>query len=52
MQKPILVLAALALLTFSCDTSKPQLTQEQYDALTDEQKRSVEFALDLSLIHI
>ena len=46
MQKPILVLAALALLTFSCDTSKPQLTQEQYDALTDEQKRSVEFALD------
>ena len=46
MKKPILVLAALALLTFSCDTSKPQLTQEQYDVLTDEQKRSVEFALD------
>ncbi|AMQ56176.1 PVC-type heme-binding CxxCH protein [Algoriphagus sanaruensis] len=46
MKKPILALAALGLLTFSCDTTKPQLTQEQYDALTDEQKRSVEFALD------
>lgn len=46
MRKPILALATLALLTFSCDTTKPQLTQEQYDALTDEQKRSVEFALD------
>lgn len=46
MKKPILALATLGLLTFSCDTTKPQLTQEQYDALTDEQKRSVEFALD------
>ncbi|MBC6368874.1 PVC-type heme-binding CxxCH protein [Algoriphagus sp. AK58] len=46
MKKPILALAAIGLLTFSCDTTKPQLTQEQYDALTDEQKRSVEFALD------
>jgi len=46
MKKPILALAALSLFTFSCDTTKPQLTQEQYDALSDEQKRSVEFALD------
>lgn len=46
MRKPILALAAFGLLTFSCDTTKPQLTQQQYDALTDEQKRSVEFALD------
>ena len=46
MKKSLLVLAALSLLTFSCDTTKPQLTQVQYDSLTNEQKRSVEFALD------
>lgn len=45
--KKYLCLAGISgLLFFACDTTKPQLTQEQYDALTDEQKRSVEFALD------
>ncbi|TDQ16388.1 putative membrane-bound dehydrogenase-like protein [Algoriphagus boseongensis] len=39
-----LVLASFFLI--SCEKEKPKLTQEQYDALTEEQKRSPEFALD------
>lgn len=46
MKNSIVGLCAAALLFFSCESTPPQLTQEQYDALTDEQKRSVEFALD------
>lgn len=41
-----LLMAGLALAIFSCEKTEPQLTQAEYDALTDEQKRSVEHALD------
>lgn len=46
MKKPILALALLSLLIFSCEKPRLQLTAEEYAALTDEQKRSVEHALD------
>ena len=39
-------LALASFIFFSCGNSKTQLSQEAYDALTDEQKRTVEFALD------
>lgn len=40
-------LFALALVTlFSCSKSKPKLTDTEYAALTDEQKRSPEHAID------
>lgn len=46
MKHPILALATLSLLIFSCEKPIPQLSLEEYNALTDEQKRSVEHALD------
>src|SRR5690606_23715907 len=46
MNKPLLALLFASALTFSCEKPKPQLTAEEYAALTDEQKRAVEFALD------
>lgn len=46
MQKNLLGLALLSVLTFSCENNKPQLSADEYAALTDEQKRSVEHALD------
>ncbi|WP_026969483.1 PVC-type heme-binding CxxCH protein [Algoriphagus terrigena] len=46
MNKPLLALLFVSALTFSCEKPKPQLTAEEYAALTDEQKRSVEHALD------
>lgn len=46
MNKPLIVLLCASALTFSCEKPRPQLTAEEYAALTDEQKRSVEFALD------
>ncbi|WP_026951266.1 PVC-type heme-binding CxxCH protein [Algoriphagus mannitolivorans] len=46
MKLRLLSFLGLSLWAFSCETSRPQLSQEEYDALTDEQKRSVEYALD------
>ena len=42
----LLSLLGISLFAFSCDTSRPQLSQEEYDSLSDEQKRSPEYALD------
>lgn len=38
--------AILASALFACEEPKPKLTDDEYAQLTDEQKRSVEFALD------
>ena len=46
MKKPFFGLAILSTLIFSCEKPIPQLTAEEYAALTDEQKRSVDHALD------
>jgi putative membrane-bound dehydrogenase-like protein len=46
MNKPILALALASALIFSCEKPIPQLTLEEYNALTEEQKRSIEHALD------
>ncbi|GAB3217875.1 c-type cytochrome [Algoriphagus aestuariicola] len=46
MNKPLLALLFVSALTFSCEKPIPQLSDEEYAALTDEQKRSVEHALD------
>jgi putative membrane-bound dehydrogenase-like protein len=46
MQKPLLGLALLSVLTFSCEKKPTQLSADEYAALTDEQKRSVDHALD------
>lgn len=46
MNKPLLGLLLASALTFSCEKPIPQLTDEEYAALTDEQKRSVAHALD------
>ncbi|WP_332914567.1 hypothetical protein [Algoriphagus boritolerans] len=46
MNKPILALLFVASLIYSCESPKPQLGDEEYAALTDEQKRSVDHALD------
>ena len=46
MKKPFFGLAILSTLIFSCEKPIPQLTAEEYAALSDEQKRSVEHALD------
>ncbi|GAA0878808.1 hypothetical protein GCM10009119_17760 [Algoriphagus jejuensis] len=46
MNKPLLSLAFASALIFSCESEKPKLSDEQYAELTDEQKRSAEFALD------
>jgi putative membrane-bound dehydrogenase-like protein len=46
MKYPLFGLAIASALFFSCESSKTQISQEQYDALTEEQKRSLEFALD------
>ena len=46
MKKPFFGLAILSTLIFSCEKPIPQLTADEYAALSDEQKRSVEHALD------
>lgn len=46
MKKQIFGLAILSTLIFSCEKPIPQLTADEYAALSDEQKRSVEHALD------
>jgi putative membrane-bound dehydrogenase-like protein len=46
MKSQFIVVAILASALFACNESKPKLTDEEYTLLTDEQKRSVEFALD------
>ena len=46
MNKPLLGLLFASTLIFSCEKPRPQLTDEEYAALTDEQKRSVDHALD------
>jgi putative membrane-bound dehydrogenase-like protein len=46
MNKPLLGLLLASALIFSCEKSTPQLSDEEYAALTDDQKRSVEHALD------
>lgn len=46
MNKPLLALLFASALTFSCEKPIPQLSDEEYAALTDEQKRSVAHALD------
>jgi putative membrane-bound dehydrogenase-like protein len=46
MQKHLFGLALLSVLTFSCEKKKTQLSADEYAALTDEQKRSVDHALD------
>ena len=46
MKKPFFGLVILSTLIFSCKKPIPQLTADEYAALSDEQKRSVEHALD------
>ncbi|MBN7812379.1 c-type cytochrome [Algoriphagus sp. H41] len=46
MKTSIPFLAIASVLIFSCESSKPQLTDEEYKALTDEQRRSPEYAVD------
>jgi len=46
MKSQFIVAAILASALFACNESKPKLTDEEYAQLTDEQKRSVEFAVD------
>ena len=46
MKKPFFGLVILSTLIFSCKKPIPKLTADEYAALSDEQKRSVEHALD------
>jgi putative membrane-bound dehydrogenase-like protein len=46
MKSQFIVTVILASVLFACNESKPKLTDEEYAQLTDEQKRSVEFAVD------
>jgi putative membrane-bound dehydrogenase-like protein len=46
MQKHLFGLALLSVLTFSCEKKKTQLSADEYAVLTDDQKRSVDHALD------
>ncbi len=46
MKSQFIVTVILASVLFACTESKPKLTDEEYAQLTDEQKRSVAFAVD------
>ncbi len=46
MKYQFLAASLIAVSIFSCTESKPKLTDAEYAQLSDEQKRSVEFALD------
>jgi putative membrane-bound dehydrogenase-like protein len=46
MKSQFIVAAILASALFACTESRPKLTDEEYAQLSDEQKRSVEFAVD------
>jgi putative membrane-bound dehydrogenase-like protein len=46
MKHRIWLLVPLIGILFSCEEAKPKLTDEEYQQLTDEQKRSVEHAVD------